>query len=269
MKIIASLFCAFCFYTQAYAFGNEDVAKLISAGFAEDVVLNAVSAANPATFDTSADGLIGLKNAGASDAVIQKVLSRQSANQAAAPTYPVSGGGGGNCELEASGPGEAIAMRADGKVFSLTYKTPETVVDKGGLRTLARGFTFGLVKSNMGSSLQIPGERSLVRITERNPEFLDVFFPPGVPHNSVIKLVRMTSQENSRVVQTVSIDVGFRNNTMRSGDSGVPLLVEKRADRCIWHGRPMSQYRMKPASPLESGEYGFMVGRNIYDFAVE
>ena len=55
---------------------NDDVAKLLKAGLAEPTIVQMIDGSTP-DFDTSANGLIALKQAGASDTVIQHIFTRQ------------------------------------------------------------------------------------------------------------------------------------------------------------------------------------------------
>jgi outer membrane lipoprotein SlyB len=81
------------------AMGNDDVIKMVNGGLSEATVLQVISSAEPG-FDTSADGLIRLKQGGVSDKIIQQVIARQSAAPAvpglaplpaqAAPAQPVA-----------------------------------------------------------------------------------------------------------------------------------------------------------------------------------
>jgi hypothetical protein len=58
------------------AFTNEDVIKLRSAGFSDQDIVDAIEKAANKAFDTSADGLIAMANAGVSKAIIGVVLGR-------------------------------------------------------------------------------------------------------------------------------------------------------------------------------------------------
>ncbi len=66
----------------AFALNNADVIKMKKADFSDDTIMLSI-AKQPAEYDTSPDGLIALKQAGISEAVIQKMLAAQ--NSAAAP----------------------------------------------------------------------------------------------------------------------------------------------------------------------------------------
>lgn len=56
---------------------NDDVIKLVKGGLGEATVIQAIDGAEPG-FDTSPDGLVKLKQGGVSDALIQRIMSRQS-----------------------------------------------------------------------------------------------------------------------------------------------------------------------------------------------
>jgi len=62
---------------------NDDVIKMVKGGLSEATVIQAIEGAEPG-FDTSPDGLVKLKQGGVSDAVIQRILARQSGAVAAA-----------------------------------------------------------------------------------------------------------------------------------------------------------------------------------------
>jgi hypothetical protein len=59
------------------ALSNDSVIKLVKAGLSDDLIVSTVNAV-PGTYDTSADGLIALKGAGASDKVISAIVLKAS-----------------------------------------------------------------------------------------------------------------------------------------------------------------------------------------------
>ncbi len=74
------LICSFAFAQQAM--NNDAVIKLVKAGLSDDLIVTTINS-SPGTYDTSADGIIALKTAGASDKVIAAVVAK-----AAAPSTP-------------------------------------------------------------------------------------------------------------------------------------------------------------------------------------
>jgi hypothetical protein len=74
--VILSLFalCTMLVFAQQ-AMNNEGVTKLIKAGMSEGIIVSTINS-SPGTYDTTADGLIALKTAGASDKIIAAVLMK-------------------------------------------------------------------------------------------------------------------------------------------------------------------------------------------------
>ena len=69
-------FCTMLVFAQQ-AMNNEGVTKLIKAGMSDDIIVSSINSSH-ATYDTSADALIALKTAGASDKVIAAILAKAS-----------------------------------------------------------------------------------------------------------------------------------------------------------------------------------------------
>ncbi|MGP8176115.1 MAG: DUF2846 domain-containing protein [Terracidiphilus sp.] len=70
------------------ALNNDSVIKLIKAGLSDDLIVAAING-SAGTYDTSADGLIALKTAGASDKVLSAIVQKASAPAPAAVPAPV------------------------------------------------------------------------------------------------------------------------------------------------------------------------------------
>jgi len=76
-KLLAALLLATPLAALAAPMTNDDVIKLVRSGLSEETVLQAIQGADP-RFDTSSDGLVKLKQGGASDRIIQQVMAKQS-----------------------------------------------------------------------------------------------------------------------------------------------------------------------------------------------
>lgn len=86
MRRFGSAFLTFALATSvalAAPLGNEDVIRMVRGGLSDATVIQAIDAAEPA-FDTSPDALVKLKQAGVSEAVIQRMLARAAPAAAAA-----------------------------------------------------------------------------------------------------------------------------------------------------------------------------------------
>src|ERR1039458_6783058 len=67
---------------------NEAVIKLVKAGLSDDLIITTINMM-PGSYDTSPDGLIALKSAGASDKVVGAIVTKASAT-APPPPAPVA-----------------------------------------------------------------------------------------------------------------------------------------------------------------------------------
>jgi len=84
----AILFLVGCLWTSAQqVLNNDGVAKLVKAGLSDDLIVSTINA-SPGAYDTSANGLITLKQAGASDKVIAAIVTKNATPAPAA--VPVS-----------------------------------------------------------------------------------------------------------------------------------------------------------------------------------
>jgi hypothetical protein len=70
------------------ALNNEAVIKLVKAGLSDDLIITTINMM-PGSYDTSPDGLIALKSAGASDKVVGAIVTKASAT-APPPPAPVA-----------------------------------------------------------------------------------------------------------------------------------------------------------------------------------
>lgn len=76
------------------ALNNDAVLKLVKSGLSEDLIVTTINA-SPGSYDTSANGLIALKNGGASDKVIAAVVSKANSGGAATGGSAAASGGPG------------------------------------------------------------------------------------------------------------------------------------------------------------------------------
>jgi hypothetical protein len=98
--LVVLAFCPLLLAQQAMGgatqeLNNDSVIKLIKAGLSDDLIVSTINAL-PGAYDTSADGLIALKTARASDKVISAIVLRTSfpastAKAPVAPAPPVAG----------------------------------------------------------------------------------------------------------------------------------------------------------------------------------
>ena len=278
MKKTISLFCVLLLcmgsYAEAAPLSNDDIGKLLSAGLGEATVLQAIDTATEFTFDTSVDALIKLKKAGASDAIIQKMMLRQTSQQTStqASTSPQTNSGisGGKCVMEVLGYEDRATMLVDGKVIPMQSHIATINSDVSGGSVIASALTLGIVSAKGSASLRLRGEHATLRIQNRLPEFPDIMMPAGSTPDDSIPLVQMKVKEKSRVwiIGTTEMGIGGLKDRSSYDDSRIPLSMEIIADNCTWRDKTWTQYRLKPAKPLDNGEYGLVMGTTVFDFAV-
>lgn len=67
---------------------NDAIIKLVKAGLSDDLIVSTINA-SPGAYDVSADGMIALKTAGASDRVVAAIVAKSSALAQPAPAAPM------------------------------------------------------------------------------------------------------------------------------------------------------------------------------------
>ncbi len=78
-SFLALAFLAFCpLLVAQQSMDNVSVIKLVKAGLSDDLIVSTING-SPGAYDTSAEGLIALKKAGASDKVVSAIVMKASA----------------------------------------------------------------------------------------------------------------------------------------------------------------------------------------------
>jgi hypothetical protein len=105
--------------------------------------------------------------------------------------------------------------------------------------------------------LTIQGRTSAVRVKTKTPSFTVMPATAGAAHD--IWLVRLSSKDGRR-------ETKFDRDSANDLEDGalIPILVEPAG---ATNASPI--HRVRPKSPLKSGEYAIVVGSRFYDFAVE
>jgi len=151
------------------ALTNDSVVKMLKAGLSEDLVVAAINS-KPGNYDTSVDGMIALKSAGASDKVISAiVLKGTGAAPAPAMAAPAAATGSG------LPPGiDEVGVYYQDKTGAWTALMPEVVNFKTGgvLKSLA---TNGLIKGDINGHLQGPTAKTVLTL----PVTFAVYVPEG------------------------------------------------------------------------------------------
>jgi hypothetical protein len=171
---------------------NDAVIKLVKAGLSDDLIVSTINA-QPGTYDTSTDGLIALKTAGASDKVVSAIVMKASgAAIPAASPQPVA-------TASTLPPGiDDIGVYYKDKNGAWTSLMPEIVNFKTG-GVLKSMMTDGIVKGDLNG--HIKGEHAKTVLTF--PIILAVYVPEGTAITEY-QLLHLHSNSDGREFRSVT-----------------------------------------------------------------
>lgn len=221
---------------------NQDVISMVKAKLPADTVVMAVKAARPG-FDTSADGLIKLQNAGVPSAVIEAVIAAQ-AGGGTAHTSSGSVGGTQPAGMGGWNPEEVILIDG-GERIPMRYLTPQM---RSGLRAMGYG--------GMAQYAVLRGSRASLRLKSNQPEFL-LAVPSNAQPDSYFTLVTLAVRKNNS--REIMIGGGYMSYSSGvATDRVVATASERLADQS---GAPKGfiTYRIRVTSPLPPGEYAVVL----------
>jgi hypothetical protein len=260
------------------ALSNDAIIKLVKAGLSDDLIVSTINA-SAGTYDTSAEGLIALKSAGASDKVVSAIVIKASAPPptAAAPPAPPA----------AADPDDPASPHDPGLYLMTTThegKPKMVFLDRaasGNEKTsgvLAHAFTYGAVQAKIKASL--PGARAVLRTQDEMPVFYMYFPPIGnqgglggtdlVTSPSQFSLMSLEVKKDHR--ETAVEKIGFASASAGDDQKRIFMFNSERI-------RPYA-YKVVPKAQLKPGEFAFIASTRmagsatggtviIYDFGVD
>jgi hypothetical protein len=240
-SLIALLFLAFCpLLIAQQALNNDSIVKLVKAGLSDDLIVTTINA-SPGTFDTSANGLIALKQAGASDKVISAILSKSAGTTPAAATSAPA-----PTPAPASAPGLPAGIDDVGVYYkdstgAWVLMLPEIVYfeSSGKLKNIASA---GIVKGDLNG--RIDGPRS--RLNATFPVTFAVYLPENVEITEY-QLLRLHTSVDSR--EFLSASGGVLHTTAGATRDAIGFQPQKLAPRL---------YQITLTASAGSGEYGLL-----------
>ena len=218
---------------------NADIVKMQSAGLSESIILASVNG-QPAAYDTSADGLLALKKAGVSDAVVAAMISRNAAMKSG-----VSNPAGTNMAAAAPAgppPGvDEIGVYYQDKDKAWHSIPSEIVNTKSGglLKSIASD---GIVKGDMNG--HIKGAQSATKLTTGLN--LLIYMPETFSATDYI-LVKLHKNSDNREFRAMTGGV-FHSSGGATKDT-VDFGTQKLAPHV---------YELTFVAPLTPGEYGIL-----------
>jgi hypothetical protein len=236
-KLIVSL--CFLFSTALFSqqtMNNDAVVKLMKAGLSEDVIAATINS-SAGSYDTSVDGLIALKTAGATNKIVGAIVAKASG------VSPVSNPAAGSvASSSALPPGiDEVGVYYKDKNGAWVALLPEIVNFKSGgfLKSIA---TDGLVKGDMNG--HVPGGHAKTSLTF--PVVLAVYAPEGTAVTEY-QLLRFRTHDTSREFRSVT--GGVVHSSGGATRDSVEFTSQKTAPRL---------YQITLDSKLGKGEYGLL-----------
>jgi hypothetical protein len=233
-NILTVVFLAFCpLLIAQQALNNESVIKLVKAGLSDDLIVSTINA-SPGTYDTSANGLISLKQAGASDKVVSAIVMK-----ASGLTVPATTAASTASTLPAGI--HDIGVYYKGKNGAWTPLLPELVNFKTGgvMKSL---FSAGIVKGDVNGHI----DGAHAKYSTTFPVVLAVFTPEGTEITEY-QLLRLRPNMDSREFRSVT--GGVYHLSGGATRDLVQFQPTKIADRV---------YTITLDSNLGKGEYGLL-----------
>jgi hypothetical protein len=218
---------------------NTDIVKMQSAGLSESIILSTVNT-QPAAYDTSTDGLLALKKAGVSDAVVAAMISRNAVMKSG-----VANPSGTNLPSAApSGPPPGVDevgvyYQDKNKAWHLIPSEIVNTKSGGVLKSIA---TDGIVKGDTNG--HIKGAESPTKLTTGSN--ILIFMPETYSANDYI-LVKLHRNSNNREFRAVTGGV-FHSSGGATKDT-IPFGSQKMAPHV---------YELTFGAPLSPGEYGII-----------
>jgi hypothetical protein len=218
---------------------NSDIIKMQSAGLSENIILASVNG-QLAAYDTSTDGLLALKKAGVSDAVVAAMISRNAAMKSgvanpAGTNVPAAAPAGPPPGVDEVG----VYYQDKNKAW---HPIPSDIVNtkSGGLlKSIASD---GIVKGDMNG--HIKGAESATKLTTGSN--LLIYMPETFTANDYI-LVKLHKNSDNREFRAMTGGV-FHSSGGATKDT-VAFGSQKLAPHV---------YELTFGAPLSPGEYGIL-----------
>lgn len=244
---------------------NDDVIKMLGAGLTEALVLQSIESGEE-RFDTSADGLIRLKKAGASDAVIQRILAR--AGSGASAGTPPNASSRGDCSVRAAA--GAIGFE-DPTGFQEIEPAPVAIAAAASAGTkVLKAVTGGLGEATR-AHVALEGVRATTRSANHLPTFADLIIARGQDPAEIVRLVRVEVRKPQRLIPLASPkEADATQKIPLARDKLVPLRFDVAVKSCRHDGNPVTVFNAFPSQPLPKGEYALTLGDGVfYAFGID
>lgn len=235
-----------CLFTAGHlsAISKEDIVKLLEAKMSEDVIINMINS-NPDKIDVSAVDLIELKEKGASDQLLNTILSPNE-------NSTISNTSDREVPVDGYDPEEVIYIKGS-NLKQMSYIIPKQ-------RTAARALGFG----GVASYSVLMGPKAEMRIDNNQPQFI-VSVPEKAQPGSYITLASFATRQNGS--REVLVGGGYASySTGIHPDRIMKISFEKLEDQSKAHNKYIL-YKVNTVEPLKAGEYAVILSTANYTVA--
>lgn len=243
------------------AMTNADVITMVSAALPDDLVIAKIRAAHATNFDTSVEGMKGLKAANVSNSVIQVMI-----NPSAGSVAPDGAAAAPDPDDPSAPHSQGIYVLAKGPDGKSHLTELERAVSKGmkSSGVLAHAFTYGIAKAH--AQAVIEGAKAPVEVAETNPVFYvyiresDSAFGGNAISVRDLVLVKLDVKGDTRVINTGSL--GFASVSTGTDEKAKQGFSSETVKPGI--------YKLTLANSLPAGEYAFQLNAGVYfDFGIQ
>jgi len=250
MRNVGRISFLFCVLIAGLAWGqepakrmtNQDVIEMVKLGLSNEVIIakiRSVNGADALKFDTSVEGLKGLKAAGVPDEVIKVMINP-------APPAPPVVTTSTTVTLDPNLPPPEIGVYwKDGATFVFIQGQAISSAKAGG--RAGAYFTSGIRSQHWDATLNGPTSNN--RIKDRRPVFY-LYVPEG-GSAADYTLIKLEKKSNHREFQVGSFGGVSGGKMGAKKDKQVPVHVEHVGIR---------MYKLTPDADLQPGEYAFFMG---------
>ena len=259
---LAFMLLAFCtVLVSQQAMDNVSVIKLVKAGLSDDLIVSTINA-SPGAYDSSANGLIALKSAGASDKVVTAIVMKASGGTVPAAVASVSAPAAGNPD-DPTAPHEAgIYIYSDsapaGSKMTMLEPSIYTQGKSGGY--LASAMTYGIAKIKMKAVLR--GAHANARVSDPQPVFYFYFEEQSAGLSHASTPFGGTSTPNEYTLLKFDVKGATRETMVGSMNAfgGSGGTDDKAVTSFTYTKLRPGVYKVSLNAALQPGEYGFISG---------
>lgn len=241
---------------------NDAVIKLVKAGLSDDLIVTTINGSAGA-YDTSANGLIAMKQAGASDKVVSAIVLKASGSSS------LASGAGAAASTAAPGTNPddpAAAHEAGIYIFNdsapagskMTMLEPNVYTQGKTGGVFASAMTYGIAKVKMKAVLR--GAHANARVSDPQPVFYFYFEETGAGLSHATGIFGGTSTPNEYTLLHFDVKGGTRETVIGQANAfGASGGTDDKAVTNFTYTklRP-GVYKVMLNAALQPGEYGFI-----------